>query len=141
MKNVFLMMVIGMLGCGNVVIESTASGSGGELGGSGGTTSTSSSSTQTTSDGGSTSSTSETISTGGSGGSTTSSSSTETTSSTTDTLSTITATSTPVDTCEEGKFICFEACCNKAKNPDMCFGNPENGYCCPNDYFCLPIGG
>lgn len=119
MKKVFLAMIVGMLGCGNVIID--WSGTGGEVGGSGGSTQTS---TETAS------------SSGGTGGVGSSSTSLETTSSTTDTLSTITSTTTK--TCDNPKTtICFEACCDEPVNPTMCIGN-EAGYCCPDFMYCIP---
>ncbi len=40
--------------------------------------------------------------------------------------------------CATGKTLCLEVCCQ----PDnqVCTGNFELGYCCPNDFVCLPRG-
>lgn len=117
-KAIVLMMVVGMFGCAEVVIDSSSDGTGGELGGSGGSSSTSSTET---------------------GGvvETTSSTETFTDTPTATTTDTQTITDTKTKQCEAGTSLCFGACCDEVTAPKYCISN-ENGYCCPDAMFCIP---
>lgn len=124
MNKLFILTLCFMIGCGGTSVIEGATGTGG-AGGSEMTSSVSSG------EGGSSTSTDT---------ETTSDSTTDSTTSTSTSTSTITSTE---DFCANvpDTFFCSHdgfICCDKLVDATFCTTS-ELGYCCPNDYFCIPI--